>query len=119
MFKVNDVVKTRDGRIARIICTDRIDDDDKDTLIALVEKGSYEVIREYQSDGRYCRESEHANDLIKPAKLYWRRSWARTPEEGIRDNLMWFGTKEAWEDFYHLEFNEVGPWESRTFEGME
>jgi len=63
MFDPTKPVKTRDGRKARIICTDR---NDKDyPIVALVDDSDYEEIKSYSSEGAYLHTmDESASDLI-------------------------------------------------------
>ena len=60
---------TRDGRKARIICTDAKGDR---PIIALVERfdGDVEDSHSYTKDGNFCVDREHINDLFFVSKRY-------------------------------------------------
>jgi len=63
MFDPTKPVQTRDGRKARIICTDRNDADFP--IVALVDDGVYEEPKTYDSEGAYLPNmGESASDLI-------------------------------------------------------
>ena len=63
MFDPTKPVQTRDGRKARIICTDR--NDTEFPIVALVNDGVYEEIKSYSSEGAYLHTmDESASDLI-------------------------------------------------------
>lgn len=64
-------VQTRDGRKARIICTDRKGHGHFDslTIVALVKYDDAEVVHVYRQDGKSIDEGERSFDLINvPAK---------------------------------------------------
>ena len=62
-FDPTKPVQTRDGRPARIICTDREHDIDKIVALVSLDPGG-EHVSEYRKDGRYMCAREDAMDLI-------------------------------------------------------
>ena len=77
-------VVTRDGREARIICTDRRDLNFP--IIALIEnKSGGEVIYAYTKDGIYCNTCPTTYDLFFATEKH--EGWANVYEEGTNRYL--------------------------------
>lgn len=51
-FDPTKPVQTRDGRPARIICTDRYESNGQFPIVALVNVGAYEQVSYHRTDGR-------------------------------------------------------------------
>ena len=71
MLDINKPIQTRDGRKARIICTDRAGEDE-DTIVALI--GKDEDPYTYRSDGSYSENCQPA-DLINVPEKHVRYVW--------------------------------------------
>lgn len=69
---------TRDGRVARVICTDRKSDVQR-PVVTLVDFGNYEVNYWLKLNGRYSTESERDYDLVADYDEPKLRPWK--PEE--------------------------------------
>lgn len=65
IFDPTKPVETRDGRKARILCTDRIDDCGR-SLVALVlsENEGYEIVYRFGLDGQYDHSRQLGIDLV-------------------------------------------------------
>ena len=55
-------IVTRDGRSARIVCTNRMDDDYP--VIVLIREGNNEVAECYTKDGEYYKNNNCSHDLF-------------------------------------------------------
>ncbi len=77
-FDPTKPVQTRDGRKARIICTDRKGSDPQYSIIALVVPafGDHEQAIAYMADGRFNTVlPEHSSDLINTPARIKREVW--------------------------------------------
>lgn len=63
-FDPTKPVRTRDGKPARIICTDYLPEDGDKWIIALVEDDGPERIIIYEENGMFVGPKEHGHDLI-------------------------------------------------------
>ena len=79
---------TRDGRKARIICTDANGDR---PIIALVERfdGDVEDSHSYTKDGNFCIDREHINDLFFVSKRY--EGWVNVYRDVVKDSEPYCG----------------------------
>lgn len=89
---------TRDGRSARIICTDRRNEDRDDTriILALVMENGRELIYSYYPNGKHCASKEVQVDLFfEPTKKEgWVNTYKTTTLETICTPGCVFNTKE-------------------------
>lgn len=86
---------TRDGRKARIICTDAKGDR---PIIALVERfdGDAEDSYSYTKDGNFCVDREHIVDLFFVSKKY--EGWVNIYRDVIKDSEPYCGKIFATEE---------------------
>lgn len=79
---------TRDGRKARIICTDAKGDR---PIIALVERfdGDAEDSHSYTKDGNFCLDREHILDLFFVSKRY--EGWVNIYRDIVKDSEPYCG----------------------------
>lgn len=63
MFDPSKPVQTRDGRKARIICTDRRNGGELE-IVALVECDGYESVASFSSNGQYLKNHKGDYDLV-------------------------------------------------------
>jgi hypothetical protein len=68
LFKVGDVVETRDGRKARIICVDR---KGSSPIVALVAEPDGELVTYHRQDGRWAYDTgdDCHHDLMPPKRV--------------------------------------------------
>lgn len=87
-FDPKKPVETRDGKSARIICTDRIRDD---SIIALVLHSDCERIRTYREDGSYFTDQESGLDLINITKKItrWLNVYMHEDKSDIYTACLW------------------------------
>lgn len=81
-FDPSKPVQTRDGRKARILCTDKVCDTswspDVSTIVALVmHEAGVEIVNGYYEDGRRYRNNQSLSDLVNvPEKKFeYYRMW--------------------------------------------
>lgn len=77
-------VVTRDGRNARVICTDYHSSGDK-TLLALIDSGLYEHIVQLYENGRFERNKEDCYDLFMSVPYKYRRMTNKELSWWLRD----------------------------------
>jgi hypothetical protein len=93
-FDSTKPVRTRDGRAARIVCTDA---GGMQPLVALVSLAEREIIERYHKNGLYYENGRHESglDLVNiPVK---RGGWVNVlpPDRICRDVVGMYDTKEA------------------------
>lgn len=91
MFKVGDKVKMRNGKEARILCTDL--KNPNGPIVAAFFVGNFEVARNFTADGYYySSDSETQYDLIKEPEYQWQ--WLYLCGDGFYETTGYFETKE-------------------------
>lgn len=75
-FDPTKPVQTRDGRKARILCTDYIHPDGLSIVALITQPNGEESLLTYTADGRYWTPIEdHITDLVNVPVKKWRWAW--------------------------------------------
>lgn len=85
-FDPTKPVRTRDGKPARIICTDRLDSPNGkgQTLMALITTGGSESAAAYWPDGRFHLTGEESSmDLINIPRKFTGTFWVAVNHRGV------------------------------------
>lgn len=88
-FDTTKPVQTRDGRKARIICTDA---KGKYPLVALVDTEENEMALNYLQNGKFFSDREHNNDLVNIPETKTVEFWVNVYNDGEVGNA--WRTKE-------------------------
>lgn len=114
-FDPTKPVQTRDGRNARIICTDRVGQDQAYNIVALVRTPvsalsrfpSVEQILSFTNDGLARRNAQSPEDLVNVPVKHKRTFWVNVyPDTRVYEHNVVFGTRKAADN--HPSCNSYG-----------
>lgn len=96
-FDPTKPVRTRDGKPARIICTDRVGNY---PIIALVQAANQEEVLKYKSDGKFSgSDYAHPADLENIREKFTRTVWLNVYSQGPSGDTAVHSSREAADRF--------------------